>query len=103
LVWFVALERRASQPITPLRLFASRERSGAYAARMLAVGGMFSMFFFMSQYLQGVRGYSPLETGVAFLPMSLVMFGMVRTVPRLTERLVTRRCSWQDSRSPRSA
>jgi EmrB/QacA subfamily drug resistance transporter len=87
LVWFVALERRASQPITPLRLFASRERSGAYAARMLAVGGMFSMFFFMSQYLQGVRGYSPLETGVAFLPMSLVMFGMVRAVPRLTERL----------------
>jgi EmrB/QacA subfamily drug resistance transporter len=87
LAWFVAIERRASQPITPLRLFASRERSGAYAARMLAVGGMFSMFFFLSQYLQGVRGYSPLETGVAFLPMTLVMFGMVRTVPRLAERL----------------
>jgi EmrB/QacA subfamily drug resistance transporter len=87
LIAFVANERRASQPITPLRLFASRERSGAYAARMLAVGGMFSMFFFMSQYLQGVRGYSPLETGVAFLPMTMIMFGMVRLVPRLAERL----------------
>jgi EmrB/QacA subfamily drug resistance transporter len=83
---FVANERRAAQPITPLRLFASRERAGAYAARMLAVGGMFSMFFFMSQYLQGVRGYTPFETGLAFLPMTLVMFAMVRTVPRLAAR-----------------
>jgi EmrB/QacA subfamily drug resistance transporter len=84
---FVVTERRAVHPITPLRLFASRERSGANAARMLIVGGMFSMFFFLSQYLQGVRGYSPLEAGVAFLPMTLVMFSMVRSVPRLTARL----------------
>src|SRR3954452_21276364 len=84
---FVLTERRALQPITPLRLFASRERSGAYAARMLVVGGMFSMFFFLSQYLQGVRGYSPLETGIAFLPMTLVMFSMVRVVPRLAMRI----------------
>ena len=55
---FVRIERRAEQPITPLRLFASRTRSGAYVARMLAVGGMFSMFFFLTQYLQGVRGES---------------------------------------------
>jgi EmrB/QacA subfamily drug resistance transporter len=84
---FVLNERRASHPITPLRLFASRERAGAYAARMLVVGGMFSMFFFLSQYLQGVREYSPLRAGVAFLPMTLVMFSMVRAVPRLALRL----------------
>src|SRR4051794_17196391 len=83
---FVLHERRASQPITPLRLFASRERSGAYAARMLVIGGMFSMFFFLSQYLQGVRGFSPLTAGLAFLPMTVVMFSMVQLVPRLTER-----------------
>src|SRR3954462_14144187 len=83
---FVVTERRAVHPITPLRLFASRERSAAYAARMLVVGGMFSMFFFLSQYLQGVRGYSPLETGMAFLPMTLVMFSMVQFVPRLVAR-----------------
>ena len=58
---FVANERRAEQPITPLRLFSSRERVGAYAARMLVVGAMFGMFFFLTQYLQGVEGYSALD------------------------------------------
>jgi predicted MFS family arabinose efflux permease len=47
---------------------------------------MFSMFFFLSQYLQGVRGFSPLEAGIAFLPMTAVMFSMVRVVPRLSAR-----------------
>src|SRR3954470_14327227 len=88
LLWlFVGVERRAAQPITPLRLFADRGRAGAYVARMLVVGGMFSMFFFLSQYLQGVRGYTPLATGIAFLPMTVVMFSMVRAVPRLTARI----------------
>ena len=84
---FVVNERRAPQPITPLRLFRSRERTAAYVARLLIVGAMFSMFFFLSQYMQGVRGYSPLHAGVAFLPMTAVMFGMVRTVPRMADRL----------------
>jgi MFS family permease len=56
---FVVNERRADQPITPLRLFANRERSGAYIARVLFVGAMFGMFFFITQFLQGVSGYSP--------------------------------------------
>jgi EmrB/QacA subfamily drug resistance transporter len=86
LATFVLIERRAEQPITPLRLFASRERSGAYAARILVVGAMFSMFFFLTQFLQGARGFSALHAGIAFLPMTLVMFGMVRLVPRLVER-----------------
>lgn len=88
---FIAVERRAAQPVTPLRLFASRQRAGAYLARMLLVGGMFSMFFFLSQYLQGVRGFSPLEAGVAFLPMTAVMFSAVRLVPWLSAR-------WGDAR-----
>jgi EmrB/QacA subfamily drug resistance transporter len=87
LALFVHTERRAEQPITPLRLFASRERSGAYVARVLFVGAMFGMFFFVTQYLQGVRGYSPIEAGVAFLPLTLVMFSMVLVVPRLVQRL----------------
>jgi predicted MFS family arabinose efflux permease len=49
------------------------------------------MFFFLSQYLQGVRGFSPLEAGIAFLPMTVVMFSMVRVVPRLSAR-------WGDAR-----
>ncbi len=60
LVSFLMIERRAEQPITPLRLFSDRRRSGAYAARMLTVAGMFSMFFFLTQFMQGVLHYSPL-------------------------------------------
>ena len=89
---FVANERRAAQPITPLRLFANRERTGAYAARVMFVGAMFGMFFFLTQYLQGVRGFSPLEAGVAFLPLSLVMFSMVFVVPSSSRGSATAVC-----------
>jgi EmrB/QacA subfamily drug resistance transporter len=89
LMTFVVNEMRADQPITPLRLFASRERSGAYLARMLVVGGMFSMFFFLTQFLQGVLGYNPLQAGLAFLPMTAVMFSMVQVVPRVAARIGT--------------
>jgi EmrB/QacA subfamily drug resistance transporter len=84
---FLRTEMRAEQPITPLHLFASRERSGAYVARMLVVGGMFSMFFFLTQFLQGVLGYSALEAGIAFLPMTAVMFAVGRAVPRIAPRV----------------
>jgi len=84
---FLLNEMRAEQPITPLRLFASRERSGAYVARMLVVGGMFSMFFFLTQFLQGVLGYNPLQAGLAFLPMTAVMFSMVQIVSRVAARV----------------
>jgi EmrB/QacA subfamily drug resistance transporter len=87
LALFVVNERRAEQPITPLRLFASRERTGAYVARILFVGAMFGMFFFLTQFLQGVSGYGPLEAGLAFLPLTGVMFAMVLVVPRLAQRL----------------
>jgi EmrB/QacA subfamily drug resistance transporter len=87
LAGFVLTERRVAQPITPLRLFASRERSGAYAARILVVSGMYAMFFFVSQYFQGAKGFTPLEAGAAFLPMTLVVFGMVQVVPRIVPRV----------------
>ncbi|MCW2548507.1 MAG: transporter [Mycobacterium sp.] len=83
---FGLTETRAQQPITPLRLFADRQRTGSFIARMFLVCGMFSSFFFMTQYLQGVRDYSALKAGFAFLPLSLVMFGMVRVVPRFAAR-----------------
>ncbi|GAA2760895.1 MFS transporter [Actinopolymorpha rutila] len=88
---FVRTERRAEHPITPLRLFADRERSASYVARLLLVGGMFGMFFFLTQYLQGVRDYSPVKAGFAFLPMTVGLFAMVRIVPRLVPRLGGRR------------
>ncbi len=68
---FVVVERRTTQPIVPLRLFAGRERSGAYLARMLYMGAMMGFFFFTAQYVQSVYGWTPLQAGLAFLPMTL--------------------------------
>ena len=84
---FVVTEMRTEQPIVPLRLFASRGRSGAYAARILVVSGMYAMFFFLTQYFQGTSGFGPLEAGAAFLPMTLLVFTMVQVVPRLAPRV----------------
>ncbi|HEX7444328.1 MAG TPA: MFS transporter, partial [Acidimicrobiales bacterium] len=83
LVAFVLNERRAEQPITPLHLFADRERAGSYAVRMLVVSGMFAMFFFLTQFFQGVLGYSALQAGLAFLPVTAVMFAAARIAPRI--------------------
>lgn len=87
LATFVAIEARAAQPIMPLHLFASRQRSGAYLARMLFLGGMVSFFYFTTQFLQRVLGYTPFEAGLAFLPMSLMTFVAAILVPGLTRRL----------------
>jgi EmrB/QacA subfamily drug resistance transporter len=83
---FVVNERHAAHPITPLRLFASRERVGAYVARVLFVGAMFGQFFFLTQYLQSVLGFSPIEAGAAFLPLTLALFAMTQAVPDLIAR-----------------
>jgi EmrB/QacA subfamily drug resistance transporter len=74
LVAFVLTELRAPSPITPLRLFADRNRSTSYVARLLLVAGMMGMFFFLTQFLQEVLGYSALKTGFAFLPLTAVLF-----------------------------
>jgi EmrB/QacA subfamily drug resistance transporter len=83
---FVLTELRAEQPVTPLRLFASRQRTGAYIVRALVFGALFSMFFFIIQFMQGVYGYSPLRAGLAFLPMTLVTFAVIRVAPKLVAR-----------------
>jgi EmrB/QacA subfamily drug resistance transporter len=83
---FVTIERQARQPITPLRLFASRERVGAYTARLLVVGAMFGMFFYLTQFLQGAEGYSALKAGLSFLPVTISVFAMVRVVPKVLAR-----------------
>lgn len=86
LALFVLVERRAAQPIVPLRLFASRERSGAYVTRMLYMGAMIGFFFFTAQFVQSVYHWTPLQAGLAFLPMTLVNFVFAVQVPRLLER-----------------
>jgi len=87
LATFVLVERRAPSPITPLRLFTSRNRSTAYLARLLLVAGMFGMFFFLTQFLQDVLGYSPLVTGLGFLPLTIALFAASQTSARLAGRV----------------
>ncbi|MCF4122608.1 MFS transporter [Antribacter sp. KLBMP9083] len=87
LVALVHHEWRAEQPILPLRLFRSRERSGAYAARLLYLGAMVGFFYFTTQYLQDVLGFSPLRAGLGFFPMTVVNFVVATAIPRLTSRI----------------
>jgi MFS family permease len=88
--FFVLTETRARQPITPLRLFADVSRAGSFLARLLLIAGMFGVFFFLTQFLQKVMGFSPLRAGVAFLPMTIALFAASRLAPRLMPRAGTK-------------
>jgi EmrB/QacA subfamily drug resistance transporter len=70
---FVLRQARIPKPLMPLRLFHSRNVSGANVVMALLVVGMFGLFFLGALYLQLVLGYEPLEVGLAFLPGSLLM------------------------------
>jgi len=70
---FLVVERRHSHPLVPLRLFTVRAVTGSNLIMVVVGAVMFALFFFMSQYLQDVQGYSPLKTGFAFLPMPLAL------------------------------
>ncbi len=84
---FVAIELRAEAPITPLGLFAHRGRSVTLLARVLLVAGMMGMFFYLTQFLQDVLGYSPLAAGLAFMPLTVMLFSMSRLSATLMGRL----------------
>ena len=77
---FVLLESRLKNPIMPLRVFRIRGLIASSAVRGLLITGMFASFFLGALYLQGVRGYSPLHTGLAFLPMTLIVGVMSRGI-----------------------
>ncbi|MFM2340833.1 MAG: hypothetical protein RLZZ592_486 [Pseudomonadota bacterium] len=86
LLVFLAHEARTAQPLLPLRLFGSRVRSGAYAARLLFLAGVIGFWFYLTQYLQGVLGMTPMQAGLAFLPATGVQLGAAMTVAPLTRR-----------------
>ena len=70
---FIVREATVANPLVPLRIFRSRNVSGANGIQALTVAGMFGLFFLGVLYLQEVLGYDALETGLAFLPTTLVM------------------------------
>jgi EmrB/QacA subfamily drug resistance transporter len=86
LVLFLIIELRSKQPLMPLSLFANRNRSGAFALRMVAGSGTFAVLFFLTQIAQNVLGYSPLKAGFAFLPLGV---GVVITA-QVTSRVIGR-------------
>ena len=80
LVAFVLTERRVANPLLPLHIIWHRARGGAYASIAIAGASVFAIFLFLTFFLQRDLGYSPLRTGVAFMPMTLMIFVMAPTI-----------------------
>jgi EmrB/QacA subfamily drug resistance transporter len=87
IVLFVAVERRVAHPLLPLRVVLDRDRGGAYLAIGISGAGMFGVFLFLTYYLQQTLGFSPIKTGLAFLPMSAAIMVTATTA---TTKLVPR-------------
>ncbi|MEU5685502.1 MFS transporter [Streptomyces venezuelae] len=84
---FVLTEGKVKSPLLPLRVLTERNRGGVYMSLGLAVIAMFGLFLFLTYYLQIVKGYSPVKTGFAFLPM---IVGMITGSTQIGARLMTR-------------
>ncbi|MFE3764864.1 MFS transporter [Streptomyces sp. NPDC059104] len=87
LLAFVAVESKVKSPLLPLRVLLERNRGGVYLSLGLAVIAMFGLFLFLTYYLQVVKGFSPVKTGFAFLPM---IAGMITGSTQIGARLMTR-------------
>lgn len=81
---FILWERKTSSPILPLALFQNKIRSGAYATRLLFMMAMLPFWFFLPQMMQSQYGFSALESGFAFLPLTIVNFIIAMQLPKLT-------------------
>ncbi|MEV5317123.1 MFS transporter [Streptomyces sp. NPDC052687] len=87
LLAFVLVEAKVKAPLLPLRVITERNRGGVYLSLGLAIIAMFGLFLFLTYYLQIVKGYSPVKTGFAFLPM---IAGMITGSTQIGTRLMTR-------------
>ncbi|MGW3665644.1 MFS transporter [Streptomyces sp. NPDC005141] len=87
LAGFVLTESKVKAPLLPLRVITERNRGGVYLSLGLAIIAMFGTFLFLTYYLQIVKGYSPISTGFAFLPM---IAGMITGSTQIGARLMTR-------------
>jgi EmrB/QacA subfamily drug resistance transporter len=87
---FLVWQRRAPRPLLPLTVLLHRDRAGTYLAVAAAVVGSFGLYVLLTYYLHVVRGYSPVRTGLAFLPMTLAVVvsatGLARRLPRVSAR-----------------
>ncbi|WP_275400062.1 MFS transporter [Enterococcus faecium] len=83
---FILWERKTSSPILPLTLFQNKIRSGAYVTRLLFMMAMLPFWFFLPQMMQSQYGFSALESGFAFLPLTIVNFIIAMQLPKLTSK-----------------
>jgi EmrB/QacA subfamily drug resistance transporter len=83
---FVLVEQRAANPLLPLRVVLERNRAGAFAASFLAWAGLFAMFLFLAYYFQQNLDYSPVKSGLAFLPFSAGVAVTAGVTPNLLTR-----------------
>ncbi|MGY1594958.1 MFS transporter [Geodermatophilus sp. SYSU D00708] len=90
-VLFVRRQRRVDDPLVDLRLFANRAFSGALASQLIALLALTGLLFFFSQYLQLVRGHTPLEAGLRELPLMVASLAVVVVVGPLVSRVGTGR------------
>lgn len=81
---FILWERKTSSPILPLSLFQNKIRSGAYVTRLLFMMAMLPFWFFLPQMMQSQYGFSALESGLAFMPLTIVNFIIAMQLPKLT-------------------
>lgn len=86
LALFVRVEQRSSAPLVPLRLFKHRGLATAGMGQILAAGVMLPCFFLLPQFMQTVLGYSPLQTGLAYIPTSLAMMIVAPAVSKIIAR-----------------
>ncbi|MDQ8045329.1 MAG: MFS transporter [Solirubrobacteraceae bacterium] len=77
---FVLVQRRVKSPLLPLHIIWDRARGGAFLSIIIAASSMFAVFLFLTYFMQQNLGYSPLKTGVGFLPMTLAIFIMAPTI-----------------------
>ncbi|HZE30351.1 MAG TPA: MFS transporter [Actinoallomurus sp.] len=91
LIAFVVVESLTRAPLLPMRVVLDRNRGGAYLAVGLAVIAMFGLFLFLTYYMQVVKGYSPVRSGLAFLPFTAgIVTGSTQIAARLMHRVPAR-------------
>jgi len=90
LALFVAIEARSARPLVPLPFLRNRNRAGGFAVMLLLGAAMLSLIYFLTQYLQEVLHYSPIDAGVAYLPIPVLVGATGLVVSRLVKRFGTR-------------
>ncbi|HEX7474513.1 MAG TPA: MFS transporter, partial [Dehalococcoidales bacterium] len=87
LVTFVIVESRNPRALMPLRIFANRNRSATYAIALAIGASVFSVFFFLTLFVQNILGYSPLRAGFSFLPLTAGIVIMATVISRVVGKI----------------